>query len=99
MYPPESKNMAQKMRQLEEEILSLRLENMKLKETQEQNLLPFSLQNTPNGISPYIQNNPQIVPFLTERPMILFDLTKKPPSLLSANNLFCNLTGYAMVLV
>ena len=99
--------LTQQQRNMEEEMLALKMENMRLKEMihhQPKNNF-LELQGNNNNLSNLNNNNnmsifDQIDPNRAlntnylDRIMVVYDLTKKPPIIVSATQSFCKLLGY-----
>jgi len=87
-------------RRMNEEILALRLENLKLTSILRDRLEPPNDQaeRTSQALlsSPKLQQtaSSSSIP-LKDRPLIVFDLTKEEPTALAANKQFCSLLGYS----
>jgi hypothetical protein len=83
---------------MNEELLALRLENLKLTSILRDRLEPPSdaAERTSQALlsSPKLQRSSRGIP-LKDQPLVVFDLTKDEPTALAANKQFCALLGYS----
>jgi hypothetical protein len=85
----ELKKLKDDQQRLNEELLALKIQNMKLSSKIDN--FGNEIQHTHPAPSPFLLSN------IDQRPMVVFDLIKKPAIVLTANDAFCEMLGYEMV--
>eukprot|EP01117_Protostelium_nocturnum_P014745 TRINITY_DN5642_c0_g1_i1.p1 TRINITY_DN5642_c0_g1~~TRINITY_DN5642_c0_g1_i1.p1 ORF type:complete len:402 (+),score=84.08 TRINITY_DN5642_c0_g1_i1:382-1587(+) len=82
----EMKRMKEEMKKLNDEMLTMRLQNMKLTSAVEE-LKPSILNN---------DSSQWLLPANSGCGMVVFDLRQNPPIVLTANDIFCEMLGYSL---
>mmetsp|Transcript_36663 Transcript_36663/g.50445 ORF Transcript_36663/g.50445 Transcript_36663/m.50445 type:complete len:352 (-) Transcript_36663:61-1116(-) len=79
-------------RRLQEELLAVKLENLKLSS------MFLTDQTVPNMSTALActRPRPREEEDMSEKPMVVYDLRHRPPTILTTNFQFCNLVGYSM---